>query len=74
MSGQQRPNPLAEVCPDDRPLPFTLRVAVEWSEFKDVAEFDDGSGYFLRRGRLTGDLVVTAGGLDIEFCDIGTPQ
>jgi hypothetical protein len=59
---------------DGRPLPFVLRVAAEWVDFDDITELDDGSGYFLRRGRLTGNLVVTTGGLDIEFSDIGAPS
>ena len=54
-----------------RPLPFALRVGAEWIEFDEISELDRGPGYFWTRGPLTGDLCVTANGLDVQFSDIG---
>lgn len=56
---------------DDRPLPFVLRVAAEWIDFQDITELDDGTGYFIKKGHLTGALSVTSDGRDVTFTDIG---
>ncbi|WP_437086537.1 hypothetical protein [Streptomyces sp. enrichment culture] len=56
---------------EDRPIPFTLRVAVEWIEFKDFDDLSEGTGYFMKRARLTGSLNATSDFQDIEFSDLG---
>lgn len=74
MSAEIRPRPAraedAREHPGERPTPFTLRVAVEWIEFKDFDELSEGTGYFMKRARLTGSLNVTSHGQDVEFSDL----
>ena len=55
---------------DTRSLPFVLHVAVQWTEFEDISELDDGAGYFIKRGRLTGGLTITSHGCDLTFSDV----
>jgi hypothetical protein len=57
--------------PDDRPLPFVLRVAAEWVNVQDAARLHDDALFFRRRTRLTGTLWTTSDGNDVEFSDIG---
>jgi hypothetical protein len=56
---------------DVRALPFVVKVAAEWLNFDDAAEIDDGAFFFRDRTRLTGVLVNTADGADVNFSDIG---
>ena len=52
----------------DRPLPFVMRVAAEWTR---AANADDGALVYRKRARLTGELATTATGRDVTFSDIG---
>jgi hypothetical protein len=54
---------------DGRPIPFALRVSTDRIS---SADDDDEFALWLGRSRLTGALVVTAGGSDLEFSDLGT--
>lgn len=54
-----------------RPLPFVLRVAAEWSAFKEHPDAGDGVIFFQRRMALTGDLALTKKGADVQFSDLG---
>ncbi len=56
---------------EDRPLPFVLRVAAEWTDIKDLPGPSDGALFFRDRVSLTGDLSTTGDGLDVQFSDIG---
>ncbi|MBA3450535.1 MAG: hypothetical protein H0T18_04915 [Chloroflexia bacterium] len=56
---------------EERPLPFVLRVAAEWTNIEDLPGPNDGVLFFRKRISLTGDLSSTEDGLDVQFSDIG---
>ncbi len=56
---------------DDRPVPFTLRVAVHWMT-RDEAMQSSGDRplLFSRRAGMTGELAITDGGKDMSMSDL----
>lgn len=55
----------------DRPLPFVVRVATEWHYAADlIGANDEGILFFRERAQLTGH-VLTSGGNDVQFSDVG---
>ena len=54
---------------EDRPIPFALRIS---TDRVPIVDDDDEFAVWLGRSRLTGALVVTVGGSDLEFSDLGT--
>ena len=60
---------------DDRPLPFVLRVAVDWRGLEEVSgAAQEGVLLYRERALLTGDLSSTANGGDVTFSDLGIPH
>jgi hypothetical protein len=59
---------------DNRPLPFVLRVAAEWMDIEEAIDVDDRALFFRDRASLTGEVLATSGGADVEFSDIGVPR
>jgi hypothetical protein len=57
----------------DRPLPFAAEVAIEWisDDESGPAPGNDPGLVFRPRAPLTGNVLVTAGGQDVQFSDIG---
>lgn len=62
--------------PSDRPVPFTLRVAVVWRDIDDAVSSGSGDGVLFYRDRavLTGDLESTSDGADVTVSDLGVTQ
>ena len=57
---------------NDRPVPFTIRVAADWTNLDDEDGLDDDEFHFwIGRARLTGGLSTTSGGQDLQFSDLG---
>lgn len=54
----------------DRRLPFSLRVAMVWTDAADVPKEGDGQLHYWRRAPLTGGLASTSGGRDVSFSDL----
>jgi hypothetical protein len=55
---------------DGRRLPFTLRVAMVWTNTTPVPREGAGVFHYWRRAPLTGTLVSTSGGRDVSFSDL----
>jgi hypothetical protein len=56
----------------DRPVPFTIRVAADWTNRNDEDRIADSEFHFwIGRARLTGALSITSDGQDLQFSDLG---
>jgi hypothetical protein len=53
------------------PLPFTLRVAAKWKRFEEFKGGEDSIIFFKRKAKLTGTLLLTSQGNDVEISDLG---
>lgn len=54
---------------DDRPLPFILRLIKDWTGPETPRTPD--ALFFRQRALLTGELMMTSSGADIQFSDLG---
>jgi len=57
---------------EDNPLPFVVRVAAEWISWDQAPKESDGVLLYRRRASLTGTLVLTQNGEDVQFSDLGS--
>lgn len=63
--GCESDEPVTE--PARRPVPFLLRVAVNW---RDLDSFEDDALFFAKTAGLTGGVVLTSDGEDINMSDL----
>ena len=62
---------MADYQREDRRLPFVLRVAAEPLGITEATSADDGALFYRNRALLTGLVIVTSCGADIQISDIG---
>ena len=55
---------------DERRLPFSQRVAMEWFDAGDLPGDEDGHLRHWRRAPLTGNVMSTSAGRDVSFSDL----